>query len=157
MIRDAIETSLWQNSVSVYRLNPERVRLDSTTASGYHTLDDEGIMQMGYNPQNNNLPQVKVMVGSVDVGVNGHLIATEVVSGQKADDPLYVPVIERLRHTLKESGLLYMGDSKMGALATQSDKLMAIFISSLLLRSEKSSNSFLIALRISSLMNRWRR
>lgn len=71
-------------------------------------------MQMGYNPQNNNLPQVKVMVGSVDVGVNGHLIATEVVSGQKADDPLYVPVIERLRHTLKESGLLYMGDSKMG-------------------------------------------
>ncbi len=112
----AIETSLWsrcypayysgkpsaQNSVSVYRLNPERVRLDSTTASGYHTVDDESIMQIGYNPQNNHLPQAKVMVGSVDIGINGHLIATEVVSGQKADDPLYVPVIERLRHTLRE-------------------------------------------------------
>ena len=78
-------------------------------------------MQIGYNPQNNHLPQVKVMVGSVDIGVNGHLIATEVVSGQKADDPLYVPVIEQLRHTLKESGLLYMGDSKMGALSTRAD------------------------------------
>ncbi len=107
-----IEESLWQNCVSVYHLNPERVRLDSTTASGYHTVRDEGIMQIGYNPKNNGLPQVKVMVGSIDTGVNGHLIATEVVSGQKADDPLYQPVIQQLRATLHQPGLLYIGDSK---------------------------------------------
>jgi len=117
----AIEDALWQNSVSVYHLTPNRVRLDSTTASGYHTVDEEGIMQMGYNPKNNHRPQVKMMAGSVDVGINGHLIATEVVSGQKADDPLYLPVLNRLRNTLQQSGLLYMGDSKMGARSTRAD------------------------------------
>jgi len=56
-----------------------------------------------------------------DIGVNGHLVATEVVSGQNADAPLYAPVLERLRNTIKESDLLYLGDSKMGALSTRGD------------------------------------
>lgn len=115
------EEALWQNSVSVYRLNPERVRLDSTTASGHHTVTDESLMQYGYNPQKTAQPQVKVMVGSVDIGTNGHLVATEIVSGQKADDPLYQPVLQQLRHTLQEPGLLYMGDSKMSSLAIRAD------------------------------------
>lgn len=118
---EEIERSLWENSVSVYSLKPERVRLDSTTANGYHTVTEESIMQTGYNAQNNHLPQVKVMVGSTDIGINGHLVATEVVSGQKSDAPLYVPVLERLRQTLKEKGLLYLGDSKMGAKKTRAD------------------------------------
>jgi transposase len=118
---EQLELSLWENSVAAYSLRPERVRLDATTANGYHTVTDEGLMQHGYNAHNNHLPQVKVMVGSTDIGVNGHLVATEVVPGQNADDPLYVPVIQRLRNTLKESGLLYLGDSKMGALSTRAD------------------------------------
>jgi transposase len=61
------------------------------------------------------------MAGSVDIGSNGHLVAIDVVSGEKADDPLYRPVLQRLRQTLQESGLLYLGDSKMGALATRAD------------------------------------
>ena len=117
----AIEDSLWQNSVSVYSLSPDRVRLDATNANGYHTVTEESIMQIGYNSKNNPLPQVKVMAGSVDCGINGHLVATEVVSGQKADDRLYAPVLERLRNTLQQSGLLYLGDSKMGAKNTRAD------------------------------------
>lgn len=61
------------------------------------------------------------MAGSVDIGSNGHLVAIDVVSGEKADDPLYRPVLQRLRQTLQEPGLLYLGDSKMGALATRAD------------------------------------
>ena len=61
------------------------------------------------------------MAASVEKGNNGHLVATEVVSGQCADDPLYRPVLERMRQTLQEPGLLYMGDSKMSALATRAD------------------------------------
>ena len=99
-----IEECLWQNSVDVYRLHPDRVRLDSTTANGYHTVAEEGLMQIGYSPKNPNQPQVKMMAGSVDIGANGHLIATEVVPGQKADDPLYQPVLDRLRLSLQEPG-----------------------------------------------------
>jgi transposase len=41
--------------------------------------------------------------------------------GQAADDPLYVPLMKRVRQMLGQSGLLYMGDSKMSALATRVD------------------------------------
>ena len=37
------------------------------------------------------------------------------VSGEQADDSLYLPVIRRIRQTLDEPGLLYIGDSKMSA------------------------------------------
>ncbi len=46
-------------------------------------------------------------------------VATEVLSGEKADDPLYVPAIKRVRETLVTSGLLYIGDCKMAAIATR--------------------------------------
>ena len=63
-------------------------RLDATVANGYHTVTEESLMQYGYNPNDDNQPQVKVMEKSASRGSNGHLVATEVVSGQNADDPL---------------------------------------------------------------------
>jgi transposase len=118
---EGIEEGLWQNSVQVYRLRPERVRLDPTTVNGYHAVSEKSLMQYGHNPDHPGQPQIKVMAGSVDIGTNGHLVAIDVVSGQKADDPLYLPVLQRLRQTLQEPGLLYMGDSKMSALVTRAD------------------------------------
>ncbi len=41
------------------------------------------------------------------------------LSGEKADDPLYVPAIKRVRETLLTRGLLYIGDCKMAAIATR--------------------------------------
>ena len=117
----AIEADLWQQSVQVYRLRPARVRLDPTTVHGYHTVSEDGLMQYGYSPDHPGPPQVKIVAGSVDIGTNGHLVATDVVSGEQADDPLYQPVLRRLRQALQEPGLLYMGDSKMSALATRAD------------------------------------
>jgi hypothetical protein len=39
---------------------------------------------------------------------------------QRADDPLYVAAIVRVRESLGRRGLLYVGDCKMGALETRS-------------------------------------
>lgn len=116
-----LEDRLFQTSVQVYRLEPDRARLDATTVQGYHTVVEDGLMQYGHSPDHPEQPQVKVMAGSVDIGTNGHLVAIEVVEGQKADDPLYLPVLQRLRQTLQRPGLLYLGDSKMSALATRAD------------------------------------
>jgi transposase len=116
-----IEENLWQGSVAAYSLRPERVRLDATTAHGYHTVTEGGLMQYGHSLEHPDQPQVKVMAASADIGTNGHLVAIEVASGQKADPPLYLPVLERLRKTLKQPGLLYLGDSKMSALAIRAD------------------------------------
>ena len=46
-------------------------------------------------------------------------LVTEVVSGERADDPLYLPAIARVRGGLGRTGLLYVGDCKMAALETR--------------------------------------
>lgn len=116
-----IEARLWRNSVSVYRISPQRVRLDATRINGHHAVTEDGLMQHGYNPNAKNQSQVKLMAASIDTGTNGHLVMTDVVSGEKADDPLYLPAIDRIRQTLDESGLLYIGDSKMCALSIRAN------------------------------------
>lgn len=51
----------------------------------------------------------------------GQLIACDVHPGQAAADPLYTPLIARVREILQETGLLYAGDSKMAALETRAN------------------------------------
>jgi transposase len=46
-------------------------------------------------------------------------LATDVLSGERADDGLYRPIMERLRTGLKTPGLLFVGDCKMSALDTR--------------------------------------
>ncbi|MDE0042465.1 MAG: DUF4277 domain-containing protein, partial [Candidatus Poribacteria bacterium] len=117
----SIEQKLWSNSISVYQLVPDRVRLDATRFSGYHTPNDDGLMQHGYNSNTPQLAQVKLMAASIDCGASGHLLSTEVVSGEKADDRLYLPTIDKVRQMTDESGLLYIGDSKMSAIEIRAE------------------------------------
>ncbi len=46
-------------------------------------------------------------------------LTTTVVSGNCADDPLYVPEIQRVQASLGQSGVTYIGAAKMAALATR--------------------------------------
>ena len=62
-------------------------------------------------------PQVKVMLAALDP--LGLPVAPDVGPGQRADDPLYVPAITRVRASLARRGLLYVGDCKLGALETR--------------------------------------
>jgi transposase len=106
------ESALNQRTIRVYDLQPVRVRVDSTTASGYWTVTEEGLFQLGHSKDHRpDLPQVKVNLSALDP--LGMPVATQVVSGESADDPLYVPAIEQVRKSLDMTGLLYVGDSKM--------------------------------------------
>jgi transposase len=49
----------------------------------------------------------------------GMPLATDVVSGNRADDPLYVPCIARVQASLGRRGLLYVGDCKMASRETR--------------------------------------
>lgn len=114
----AFERALNQKLLRVYDLRPERVRLDSTTASGYWSVSADGLLQFGHSKDHRpDLPQVKVMLASLDP--LGLPLVTQVLSGECADDPLYVPAIAEVRQGLGQRGLLYIGDSKMGALETR--------------------------------------
>jgi transposase len=114
----AFEGGFTQQLLRVYALQPERVRLDSTTASGYWCVTEDGLFQFGHSKDHRpDLPQVKVMLAVLDP--LGLPVATDVVPGQRADDPLYLPAITRVRESMGRRGLLYVGDCKMGALETR--------------------------------------
>ena len=112
------ESELGSSLVRVYDLQKEKIRLDTTTASGYCGITEDGLFQWGHSKDfRSDLAQVKIMLSTLDP--LGMPIATEVVAGNCADDPLYIPAIERVRDTLSSSGHLYIGDCKMAALATR--------------------------------------
>jgi transposase len=112
------EGALNQHTLRVYDLQPACVRLDSTTANGHWSVTEDGLFQFGHSKDHRpDLPQVKSMVSALDP--LGMPVATDVVPGQRADDPLYVPAITRVREGLARHGLLYVGDCKMAALETR--------------------------------------
>jgi transposase len=113
-----LETDLWQATCQVYEVPITCVRLDSTTTCGYHTVEPDGLMQRGHSKDHRpDLPQLKLMAAAAQP--TGHLLACEVHPGNAADDPLYVPLIERVRGLVGRRGLLYAGDNKMAALETR--------------------------------------
>ena len=47
-------------------------------------------------------------------------LATDVVSGERADDPLYMPCMARVQASVDRRGLLYVGDCQRAARETRS-------------------------------------
>jgi len=113
----AIERDLGQSTVRVYDLEVKRARVDATTISGYHAGGEDSLFQFGKSKDNPTLQQVKLMMVTLDP--LGLPAATEVVSGEQADDGLYIPIIDRVVAILIKAGLLFVGDCKMSAWATR--------------------------------------
>jgi transposase len=114
----AFESALNQHTVRVYDLSTERVHVDSTSASAYAVVTEGGLFQFGHSKDDRpDLPQVKVMQAVLDP--LGMPLATDVVSGERADDPLSVPCIERVQASLGRHGLFYVGDCKMASRETR--------------------------------------
>src|SRR5919108_4097311 len=113
----AIERDLNKRSIAVYDLSQDVIRCDATTVSGDHEVTEEGLVQFGHSKDDPARPQIKVMIGSLDP--LGMPLATDVLSGERADDGLYIPIMERVRTGLKTAGLLFVGDCKMSALETR--------------------------------------
>jgi transposase len=114
----AFEQELMGQLVRVYDLPTTCVRIDTTTASSYANMDEQGLLQLGHSKDHRpDLPQLKLVLASLDP--LGMPLATEVLSGEQADDPVYIPIIARVRHGLQRKGLLYVGDCKMAALQTR--------------------------------------
>jgi transposase len=117
---DRIETELWGITCEVYELPVEQVRLDTTTSCGFHTIVAGGFMPLGHSKDHrSDLPQLKLMAAVAEP--TGQLLASTVHPGNDADDPLYLPMIARVRALLGRKGLLYTGDCKMAALETRAD------------------------------------
>jgi len=114
----AIEAALTKRCIRVYDIAVEAIRLDTTTVSGHWAITEAGLFQYGHSKDHRpDLPQLKVMLASLDP--LGMPVATQVVSGNRADDPLYLPAIAAVQATLAKKWLLYIGDAKMAAFTTR--------------------------------------
>src|SRR6478609_1310650 len=113
-----LERDLNQQSIRVYQLPTDLVRIDMTTANSYaEVLSEQGLLQFGHSKDDPDRPQVKIAAAALDP--LGLPLATAVVPGNSTDDPLYIPAIQAVRQSLGTGGRTYVGDCKMAALATR--------------------------------------
>jgi transposase len=112
-----IERDLHARSIAGYDLSQEAMRWDATTVSGDHEVTAGGLWQFGQSKDDPTRPQIKIMMGSLDpVGMP---LSTDVWSGERADEGLSLPLMERIRTGVSTSGLLFVGDGKMSALESR--------------------------------------
>jgi transposase len=114
----AFEQELMGHLLRVYALDASCVRLDTTTVSSYADVSEEGLLQLGHSKDHRpDLPQIKIALATLDPF--GVPLASEVLSGEQADDRVYVPLLDRVHQGLARAGLLYVGDCKMAAEKTR--------------------------------------
>ena len=112
------ETMLNQHLMRVYELQPKQVRLDSSTISTYAPVNEEGLLRLGHSKDGRpGDAQLKFQLAMLDP--LGLPLVTQVVAGNSADDPLYVPAILQAQASIGVGGKTYIGDGKMAALATR--------------------------------------
>lgn len=110
------ETDLNRQVIRVYDLRSQQVRIDTTTASAF--VSPDGMFRLGFSKDHRpDLPQLKIPLSALDP--LGLPLTTAVVPGNCADDPLYVPEIRKVRQSIGRSGLSFIGDCKMAAIATR--------------------------------------
>ncbi len=120
---EAFEAAWWARSLVVLPSLTAPVEwptfhVDSTTAWGYHAPQPDGLMRRGQSKDHRaDLPQMKLM--TLADQVRGYLLVSQVHPGQAADEPLYLPLIDRARQVLGRRGLVFVGDTKMAPLATR--------------------------------------
>jgi len=115
---EAFEAALTGGLLRTYDLSATRVRVDSTTAKGHVEVSEAGLFQFGHSKDHRpDLPQVKINLSTLDP--LGLPVSTTVVSGERADDPLYIPEIGKVQAAVGQRGLTTIGDCKMAALTTR--------------------------------------
>jgi len=114
----ACEVDINQNTVRVYNLQTALFRVDTTTANSYvETLDALGLFQFGHSKDRDDQPQIKIPMATLDP--LGLPVTTFVVPGNCADDPLYLPEIQKVQRAFGKGGKTFVMDCKGAALQTR--------------------------------------
>ena len=122
-----VNRQLGKSSLEVYEVGKiPTIRLDAAPQQGHHQIKSVGLFQYGYSKHHNpNLGMMKVMLAVMDNEVNGmgYPLAHLTVSGERADDTLYIPIIAESElvwaSCKRKTRKLYVGDSKMSSLGNR--------------------------------------
>jgi transposase len=116
------QRDLGKGLIQAYTLPTAVARYDTSTFSVHHAGEKEGeepdLMQFGYSKDRRpDLRQFKQGLGTLDPA--GIPLVTQTVSGETADDGLYLPAWHGLRQTIGRPDFLFVADCKAAALATR--------------------------------------
>jgi transposase len=120
---EALQSELSQHLIQAYALPCERVRYDTTSFSVHHAPQEggkagQGLLRFGHSKDGRpGLLQFKQGLGTLDPA--DVPLYTETLSGNRADDPLYVPAWRKLSRTIGHRDFLFIADSKAAALASR--------------------------------------
>jgi len=125
-----IELDVNTSLLGVYRIEEANslntFRIDSAPMQGYGQVNEDGLLQYGYHKQHASLPQFKLKLCTLDNTLNyfAYPVTHLAVEGNRADDELYIPIIEESKKVL--SGItgyahnnLFVGDTKFGSLGNR--------------------------------------
>ncbi len=114
-----LDAALSQRWIRVYCLPTDTIRLDSTSVSVYHDLvEPDSLLQLGHSKDHRpDLRQFKLMLSTLDP--LGLPLACQIVGGNRADEPLYLPAYQAAVASIGTPAVLVVGDSKMAPLPTR--------------------------------------
>jgi len=115
---ERIEEQLGRHVIQAYALPTQLARLDTTSFSVYHSAGEEGdasLVQFGHSKDHRpDLRQFISALGTLDPA--GVPLVTSTLSGNHADDGVYLPLWRRMVTQVGHSDFLLVGDSKLARL-----------------------------------------
>jgi transposase len=112
------ETSIDKEAIKIFDLKTDLIEVDATIGKSFKKAVEGGLFQYGNSKQfRSDLTQFKTMLCTLDP--LGYPMGSLTVSGNTADDTLYVPVIEQAMRKLPHTGSLFMGDCKLASMSSR--------------------------------------
>jgi transposase len=116
---EPLEERLGKHLIYAYQLPTQTARLDTTRGSVYHQPPLErqasSLLQFGYSKDHRpDLRQFVELLGTLDP--SGIPLITQTLSGNQADDGVYVPAWHRMVSVLGRSDFLLVADCKFASL-----------------------------------------
>jgi transposase len=117
-VGESLEEQLGQHLIRAYALPTDTARIDTTTVSVYHQPADSTLLDYGLSKDHRpDLRQFKEVLGTLDpVGLP---LCSATVAGHCADDPLYLPIWQRMVKVIGRPDFLVVGDCKLASLANR--------------------------------------
>jgi transposase len=117
-VGELLEAQLSQHLIRAYALPTDTTRIDTTTVSVYHQPDQTNLLDYGHSKDHRpDLRQFKEALSTLDP--LGLPLCSATLAGHCADDPLYLPIWQRMVKVIGRPDFLVVGDCKLASLANR--------------------------------------
>ena len=112
------ESDINRSFIRIYGFSDEVIQIDPTIGKSFRKVVEDGLFQYGHSKHfRKDLPQFKTVLANLADG--SFPLVSMTVSGEQADDGLYIPIMEVAKKNLDKNGLLWVGDAKISAIGTR--------------------------------------